>query len=63
MSGSIYLCVTEDECPRHGKFIYFCKECHEKWREKNPHTSEAISKGLSKGAINQARKKDENAKM
>lgn len=43
VSGVVYLCGTDsDECPSHGKFIWFCDPCHEAWRAANPNTSKAI---------------------
>ena len=39
----IIICTTDDECPEHGRFIYFCRQCHERWAEANPERVAAIN--------------------
>lgn len=65
MSGIIYLCGGDsEECERHGKFIYFCNQCHTEWQEKNPNQTKAISEyAQGKGnlaTIKAAKKADED---
>lgn len=64
--GQTYLCETDGTCPRHGKYIYFCHQCHVEWQEANPLTTKAIAayaggKG-SKSSIDAAKKKDREAR-
>lgn len=59
MPGATYLCGGDEECPRHGKFIYFCYECHLEWEADNPNTVKAIrSKNPNRSSLIAARKKD-----
>ena len=62
MTGAIYICTTDDSCPRHGRYIYYCFECQGEWEDANPRRVQAISdfasgKG-SRGAVDAARKVD-----
>lgn len=49
MSGKVLICDTSEgggdlygNCPEHGKFLYFCPKCHDKWAAEHPLTAEAI---------------------
>jgi hypothetical protein len=49
-------------CPEHGKYLYFCKDCHDRWAEEHPRTAAAIQlfaagRGSS-AAVAAARKAD-----
>lgn len=62
MPGVTYICQTDGECPRHGKYIYFCYQCQCEWEEENPLTTAAIAKfaagKLSRSSVDAAKKKD-----
>lgn len=62
MAGGTYICFTDDTCPRHGKYIYFCYECQCEWENENPLTHEAITRfaagEIGRSMVDAARKKD-----
>lgn len=64
---AIYICTTDDSCPRHGKYIYYCYPCHKEWRKENPHTTKAIGKfaagKINRQAVDAAKKKDKKLKL
>lgn len=62
MSGAMYLCTTDDVCPRHGKYIYFCRQCHEEWEVANPRTAKAIRAGRTAQTVTKAREQDRAAR-
>lgn len=58
---AIYLCENDGNCPKpgHGKYIYFCRLCHEEWQQKNPNVAALLSRGSTdKSQLAAARKKD-----
>jgi hypothetical protein len=67
VSGTVYLCGGDaEECPRHGRFLYFCSPCHDEWKAANPLTTAAIGEyARGKGtvaAVNAAKAKDRAAR-
>jgi hypothetical protein len=49
VSGAVYVCTTDGECPEHGRFIYFCLPCHERWAAANPERVAEI-RALARGS-------------
>ena len=73
MASRVVMCDTSEgggdlygNCAEHGRFLYFCPDCHEEWRQANPRTAAAIARFASSGkgslgAIQEARAADQEA--
>ena len=61
MGKRVFLCTTDDTCPRHGKYIYYCNECQKEWEKKFPRTAKAIDEGRTPATVEKARKADLDA--
>lgn len=43
-----FLCTTDDVCPKHGRFIYFCQGCHDEVSDPIPAAAlDRIDKAVS----------------